>query len=85
MADLLLDVSCEFDSLALARERDPKRTIAEVSRHVADEQARERGATLRTSDPREVVIRKATKAVTGADVLLVASRWVADGPNTLAG
>lgn len=76
--DLLLDVSCEFDASALARERDPKRTIAEVSRHVAEEQARERGGTLRYSDPREVIVHKALKATTGGDVLLVASRWVVD-------
>lgn len=77
VVDRLLDVSCEFDALALARERDPKRTIAEVSRHVAEEQARGRGGVLRHSEPREIIVHKALTP-TGSDVLLVASRWVVD-------
>ncbi|MCA1569316.1 MAG: hypothetical protein LC798_03130 [Chloroflexi bacterium] len=80
MAELLLDVHLEFDPVALAAERDPTQTIAEASRHVAEERCAEQGATLRHPDPRDVTAQRATSLTTGADVLLVATRWLADGP-----
>jgi hypothetical protein len=73
-----IDIHLEFDPLAVARTRDPTRTVAEASHYAATEAAREIGATLRHPEPVEVVT---TKAVTpqGADVLLVATRWTIDG------
>lgn len=85
MAELLLDVNLEFDPIALGTERDPTRTIAEASRHAAEEKCREAGARLRHPDPREAVARKALKPQTGEEVLLVATRWVADGPEQPTG
>lgn len=81
MAELLLDVQLEFDADALDREHDPTRTVAEVSRLHAEEECHRRKATLRHPEPREVIARPALNALTGAPVLLVATRWVADGPN----
>lgn len=80
MADLVLDVHMEFDPVALAKTRNATREIAEASRRAAEDQCRERGAVLRHTEPREVVTRKAIKAITGTDVLLVSTRWLADGP-----
>ena len=80
MAELVLDVSMEFDPLALAKEYDPTRTVAEIMRHEAEEKCANRRATLRHPEPREVITRQAIDAVTGQPVLLVATRWLADGP-----
>lgn len=79
MADLILDVHLEFSPLALATEHDPTRAIAEASRAAAEIQCTERGARLRHPDPRDVVTKRALHPLTGEDVLLVATRWVADG------
>lgn len=78
MPEVVLDVHLEFDPFALAKERDATRAIAEASHHAAEAQCAERGARLRHPDPREVVSRSAVDALTGDEVLLVATRWVAD-------
>lgn len=80
MAELVLDVHLELDPLRLAGEKDPTRTIAELSRREAEERCAAAGARLRHPDPREVVAHQAISATTGRDVMLVATRWVADGP-----
>lgn len=79
MAELLLDVHLELDPETLMLERDPTQAIAELSRAEAESQCRERGAVLRHPDPRDVVVQRAMKPTTGTDVLLVATRWLADG------
>jgi hypothetical protein len=80
MSEFVFDVHLEIDPLKLAGEYDPTRAVAELSRHVAEERCAERGATLRHPDPREVHVRQAIKPITGDVVLLVATRWIADGP-----
>ena len=81
MAELLLDVHVEFNADALDSEHDPTRIVAEASRHAAEEECLRRRASLRHPEPREVVVRRGIQAVTGDPVLLVATRWVADGPS----
>lgn len=81
MAELVLDIHLEFDADVLNGERDPTRVVAEMSRRAAEEQCSERKATLRHPDPRDVVVRRAIQPTTGIPVLLVATRWVADGPS----
>lgn len=76
--DRLFDVELEFDTLRLAVEKDPVRTIAEASRHKAESFATEHGLTLRHPDPREVVTSNAIDPLTGRGVTLVATRWIAD-------
>jgi hypothetical protein len=78
--EVVLDIHLEVDPLRLASERDPARAVAELSRQAAETQCAERRAQLRHPDPREVVTRRALDATTGRDVLLVATRWVADTP-----
>ncbi len=80
MAERVLDVHLEFDPDALALERDPVQVIAEISHRSAVERCDRDFATLRHPDPREVISRQAIDAVTGRPVLLVATRWIADGP-----
>lgn len=80
MTELVLDVHLEIDPLKLAGEYDPARAVAEISRLAAEAQCAERGATLRHPDPREIHVRQAITPLTGDVVLLVASRWIADGP-----
>jgi hypothetical protein len=80
MADLLLDIHLEVDPAALAGERRPDQAVAELSRTEAERQCTERGARLRHSAPAEVLVSNALSPTTGDDVLLVASRWVVDGP-----
>lgn len=85
MADeRIMDVHCEFDLLKLMVERDPTRTIAEVSKRTAEEQAALVGGTLRHPDPREVIVKRAMTPF-GNDVFLVATRWVVDGVRESAG
>jgi hypothetical protein len=80
VTELVFDIHLEVDPVRLAGEHDPTQVVAELSRHAAEEQCLERGATLRHPDPREVHVHKAIKPLTGQTVLLVATRWVADGP-----
>lgn len=78
MAELILDVHLEFDPVALALAYNPTQMIAEACRAAAEAQCVERRATLRHPDPRDVMTRRALAPLTGIDVLLVATRWVAD-------
>lgn len=80
MAELVLDVHLEFDPTELYKQRDPTRVVAEASRVQAEVESSAKGARLRHPDPRDVVVKRATDAATGDDVLLVATRWLADGP-----
>lgn len=80
MAELVLDVYLELDPLALARQPDPTRAAAELSRLAAERKCDEARAVLRHPDPRNVVVKRASDLATGAEVLLVATRWLADGP-----
>jgi hypothetical protein len=82
VVELVLDIHLELDPVALAQEPDPTRAIAELSRQAAEVQCLERSAQLRYPDLRDVEVRRALQPVTGDEVLLVASRWVADGPTT---
>lgn len=75
MADRLFDVHLELDPLRLAREKDPTRTIAELSYHAAVEHADANGLRLTDPEPREVHVRQGLGAQTGRDVMLVATRW----------
>lgn len=81
MADLFVDVNCEFDTFVLARQRDPGRYAMECSREQADRLCSTSGGRLRTDRAPEVVIRKAVKPETGRDVTLVASRWAVVAPD----
>lgn len=80
MAELYLDVHLELDPFVLAGVIDPTQTVAELARHEAEERCLVAGATLRHPEPSDVVVRQALKPLTGEAVLLVATRWVADGP-----
>ncbi len=80
MAERVLDVHLEFDPAALSLEHDPVQTVAEASRHEAESQCAQHLATLRHPDPREVISRHANDILTGRPVLLVSTRWIADGP-----
>lgn len=79
MAERFFDIHLEVDPAALDRQRDPTRTVAELSRRAADGHCAEHRLVLRHPDPREVVVKTAVDAVSGLPVMLVASRWVADG------
>lgn len=72
-----MDVHLELDPLALKREHDPTRTIAEAAHHAAQEQAIATGVHLRHTHPIDVYARTAVTP-TGTDVLLVATRWTID-------
>lgn len=76
--DRIFDVSLELDTFRLAAEKDPTRTIAELSRHKAEEFADEHRLRLRHPDPREVELSEAINPTTGKPVTLVATRWIAD-------
>lgn len=80
MAERVLDVLLEFDPDALSHEHDPTRAIAEVARHAAEDECARQRAVLRHPDPRELIVREAVNAETGGPVLLVSTRWIADGP-----
>lgn len=80
MAEHVLDVHLDFDTLHLALERDATRTVYEASQKAAEEEAARRGCTLRHPDPRETVLKHGKDPTTGRDVLLVGTRWIADGP-----
>lgn len=80
MAELLLDIHLDFDVMSLAGDHDPTRTVYEASQRAAVEECSRRGATLRHSDPRQTVIKTAQDPLTGRDVLLIGTRWIADGP-----
>lgn len=81
MAELVLDVHLELDPVSLFAERDPTRAVAEIARREAETKCAERGARLRHPEPREVIVRRALDAITGDSVMLVATRWLADGPD----
>ena len=76
--DRIFDVNLELDTLRLAAEKDPTRTVAELSRRKAEEFADEHRLTLRHPDPREVVTSQAIDPATGKALTLVATRWIAD-------
>lgn len=78
MPELLFDIHLEIDPLQLAKERDATQTIAELSRRAAEDHALEHRLTLRHPDPREVHTARALDPLTGTDVFLVATRWLAD-------
>lgn len=80
MAERVLDVLLELDPDALGREHDPTRAVADAARRAADDECERQSATLRHPEPREVIVREATDAISGCPVLLVATRWIADGP-----
>lgn len=80
MAELYLDVHLELDPITLGGQADPTRIVAELARHQAEEQCLLRGARLRHPEPVDVHVRHAIVPLTGAAVVLVATRWVADGP-----
>lgn len=76
--DHIFDVRLELDTFRLATEKDPTRTIAELSRHKAEAFADEHHLRLRHPDPREVVTSQAVDPLTGKALTLVATRWIAD-------
>lgn len=76
--DQVLDIHLELDPRALATEPDPTQAIAEASRRAAEAVCERQRMRLRHPDPREVVTKRALVPVTGEDVLLVATRWIAD-------
>lgn len=80
MTERVLDVFLELDPDALSREYDPIRAVAEAARRAADVECERQVSTLRHPEPREVIVREAIDAVTGRPVLLVSTRWIADGP-----
>lgn len=79
MAELMLDVHLELDPFELAKEHDPTRAVAELSRREAELQCEEKRARLRHAEPVDVVTRTAT-TLDGREAVLVSTRWVADGP-----
>lgn len=78
MPERLLDIHLDFDTMRLALELDPTRTVYEASQQAAIDAAARDGGRLRHSDPRETVIKEATDPLTGHDVLLVSTRWIVD-------
>lgn len=79
MPDHLLDVHLDFDPHLLPIDkRAATRTVYEASHKAAEDTAAHQGRTLRYTDPRETVIKQATHPITGQDVLLVSTRWIAD-------
>lgn len=78
MPERLLDVHLAFDPRALARTKNPTRTIAEAHRAEAERQASENRGSLRHPDPIEITKREGRDPLTGDDVLLVGTRWVVD-------
>lgn len=77
MAERLIDIQLELDPLRLAAEPDPVRTIAELARHEAEATVSTMGR-LRHPEPVEITSKQAINALTGRDVMLVATRWVVD-------
>lgn len=75
----LLDVHMDFDPRLLPMDKKAAtRVVYEASHKAAEEHAAHDGKTLRYTDPRETDIRLGTHPITGQDVLLVSTRWVAD-------
>lgn len=81
--DVFIDVHSEFDTLSLAKLADPGREVMEMVRGIAERLCEGRGATVRTDRAPEVIIRRAVKPETGADVTLVSSRWAVVAPESL--
>lgn len=79
MPDHLLDVHLDFDPHLLPLDKTAAtRTVYEASHKAAENAAAQEGRFLRHPDPRETVIKAAQHPLTGQDVLLVSTRWVAD-------
>lgn len=79
MAERYLDVHLELDPLEVYAQANPERAIAELCRDHAELVCFENGVTLRHSEPVEVYSRSGIHRLTGAAVMVVASRWVVDG------
>lgn len=80
MATILLDIHLELDPHEFARLTNPIRFLAELARDRAEEAALLKGAVLRHREPAEVYSRPGIEMPSGRSVVLVATRWVADGP-----
>ena len=79
MAELYLDVHLELDPAELYAQADPTRAVAELSRRKAESEASLRNAVLRHPEPIDVYSRPGVERLTGKRVVLVATRWIADG------
>lgn len=78
MAELILDIHLELDPLELYAQADPAQAVAELARFQAEIAALERRAKLRHPEPIDLVSKPAVERLTGKQVVLVATRWVAD-------
>lgn len=79
MPDHLLDVHLDIDPTLLPLDRKAAtRRVYELSHKAAVDAAATEGRFLRHPDPRETVIKAAQHPITGQDVLLVSTRWLAD-------
>ena len=78
MTDQVFDIHLELDPHLLAKHRNPTRAIAELARDQAEQFATDHGLVLRHPDPREVHVANGISRTTGRDVMLVATRWLAD-------
>lgn len=84
MRDAFVDVTYEVPALELAMQRDPPSYVLERMRDRADALCAEQGARLRTDRSPEVIVNQAVERATGADTVLIASRWAVVVPDAVA-
>lgn len=80
MADLFVDVHLELNPDELRQVKDPARYAMELTRSIAEDKCAAGGGILRTDIAPQVIIGRGLKAVTGADTILVSSRWAVTVP-----
>lgn len=80
MKDLFVDVQIEYDADALSRQDDPDRFVIDAARVEAEIMCERSKARLRTDRPPEIIVQRAQRKDTKAQVVLVATRWAVVAP-----
>ena len=83
MRDAFVDVTTEVPLAELATVRDPSGLVLETMRETADKLCDESGARLRTARAPEVHVSRGIEKATGTEVLLCASRWAVEVPESV--
>lgn len=69
----------EFDpAILLGETSDPMQALAEICTAKAEEMAHTGGHRLRSSEPLEITVSTGIEAATGAERLLIRTRWSTD-------
>jgi hypothetical protein len=83
MRDAFVDVTLELPITELSTVTNPSNFVLEKMRDEADRLCDEAKARLRTDRAPEIQVNQAIEARTGRTMLLCASRWAVEVPETL--